>query len=274
MPDDVRQKLPDLNLMEIKALLESAPESYAKSSILPALDEDRRRGAHDLADKCRRAFAASAKKLEREEKMRAHERDAAARGFSSVAGCDEAGRGALAGPLVAAAVILDDSQPIRGLNDSKALSPAVRERLFNEISEKARCLSVVKISPAEIDKLGIQTANITALITAVMKLSEPADFVLSDAFDLGLDIPVRPLIKGDSSSASIAAASIIAKVSRDRIMAKLSSVFSAYRFAQNKGYGTMEHMERIEELGPCPAHRFSFYPIKEAEGAQMRFTET
>lgn len=193
------------------------------------------------------------------EQLSMFEKDAFLEGFRIVAGIDEAGRGPLAGPVVAAACILREDKPILGLDDSKKLSPAKREILYEEILEKALCYSVVRIEHDVIDDINILEATKRAMRTCVLELVVKPDLLLIDAVDLkGTGIPVRPIIKGDAKSNSIAAASILAKVSRDRIMVEFDSVYPGYGFAKHKGYGTKEHYEAIETLSICPIHRRTF----------------
>ena len=193
------------------------------------------------------------------EQLSMFEKDAFLEGFRIVAGIDEAGRGPLAGPVVAAACILREDKPILGLDDSKKLSPAKREILYEEILEKALCYSVVRIEHDVIDDINILEATKRAMRTCVLELAVKPDLLLIDAVDLkGTGIPVRPIIKGDAKSNSIAAASILAKVSRDRIMVEFDSIYPGYGFAKHKGYGTKEHYEAIETLSICPIHRRTF----------------
>ena len=181
-------------------------------------------------------------------------------GISHIAGVDEAGRGPLAGPIVAGAVIL--AEPIEGLNDSKQLTARRREELFAQLHEGRHVIGVGIVEAAEIDRHGIQTANYAAMAQAVAALDSPPDFLLVDGFAIrGCVMPQKAIIKGDSRSFSIAAASIIAKVTRDRIMDDLDAQYPDYGFARHKGYATREHLDALRRLGPCPAHRKSFAPI-------------
>ena len=188
-------------------------------------------------------------------------------GAPFVAGADEAGRGALAGPIVAAAVLLEPTAlgdgALAGLNDSKRLSPARREALAGEILRVAHAVAVVSVSSAEIDEIGIQAANLGALSRALDLVAAPADAtLLVDGFALPMQArPHRAVVKGDATSAAIAAASIIAKTTRDRVMEQLDSVSPGYGFGAHAGYGTAVHKEAITRLGPCRAHRHSFAPI-------------
>lgn len=195
--------------------------------------------------------------------MMQFEREAAKSGFSSIAGVDEAGRGPLAGPVVAGAVIL--AEEILELNDSKQLSPTQREELYDILYEGEHIIGVGIVEPKIIDRHGIQSANYRSMLDAVEQLNPAPDFLLVDGFQIkGCAIPQMKIIKGDARSFSIAAASIIAKVTRDRLMNELDVVYPEYGFAQHKGYGTRDHMEAIERIGPCEAHRMSFAPMSKA----------
>jgi ribonuclease HII len=192
--------------------------------------------------------------------MLAFEAEAEAQGFSAVAGVDEAGRGPLAGPVVAAAVIL--SAPVAGLNDSKQLTEARREALFEELMAGGHAIGAAVVEAEEIDRTGIQPANYAAMARAVAALPCAADYLLVDGFALrGVPQPVLKVIKGDARSLSIAAASIIAKVTRDRLMCEWNDRWPGYGFAKHKGYGTREHLDALARLGPCPIHRRSFAPV-------------
>ncbi len=197
------------------------------------------------------------------------ERLAYRRGWVRVAGCDEAGRGALLGPLYAAAVILDPSQPISGLNDSKKLSPERRSQLDAEIRLKAISFHVVAVSAEEVDAINVYEASRQAMIRALGGLSPSADYILTDAMPLrgaaaAQLAPHWPLIHGDARSVSIAAASILAKVARDAHMAELDRLYPQYHLAQNKGYGTADHLESLRRCGPCREHRRTFQPVRDS----------
>lgn len=179
-----------------------------------------------------------------------------------VAGVDEAGRGPLAGPVVAAAVILDDLQPIAGLADSKKLTAARRERLFDEIRAKALCCSIAEASVEEIDRLNILQATLLAMRRAVQGLRLKPAQVLVDGNRLPvLDVPAEAIVKGDSLVPAISAASILAKVHRDRWCAQVHADFPQYGFDGHKGYGTAAHMQALQAHGPCVHHRQSFAPV-------------
>jgi len=193
------------------------------------------------------------------------EREARLCGYRRVAGIDEAGRGPLAGPVVAAAVILPPRCRLSGVNDSKQLSGEERERLYALILEQAVGVGIGSADVAEIDQLNILGATRLAMRRAIDQLAPSPDYLLIDAVALpGVRVPARPIITGDSLSISIAAASIIAKVTRDRLMARYHDMFPDYGFLSHKGYGTPEHRERLLRHGPCSIHRRTFAPVQEA----------
>ncbi len=181
-------------------------------------------------------------------------------GYKSVCGVDEAGRGPLAGPVCAAAVILPENCEIPGLNDSKKLSEKKRGELFEIITERAVSCAVAFGTLEEIEKFNILNATFMAMKRAVSALKIPADFALIDGNrkPAGLEIPCETVVKGDGKSCSIAAASILAKVTRDRLLLEYDSLYPQYGFAKHKGYGTKAHYEAIREYGVCPVHRLSF----------------
>jgi ribonuclease HII len=191
------------------------------------------------------------------------ERNLLKRGIWPVAGIDEAGRGPLAGPVAAAAVILDPRKLPRGLNDSKLLTAEERERLYEVIMRQALAVAVAFASAAEIDRINIRQATFSAMRRALFALSVAPRHVLIDGNDLppGLDLPAETIVKGDAANSSIAAASIIAKVTRDRLMRRLCRLYPAYRFSEHYGYATNAHVAAIAEHGPCPFHRLSFRPF-------------
>ncbi|MDX1621371.1 MAG: ribonuclease HII, partial [Nitriliruptorales bacterium] len=187
-----------------------------------------------------------------------------AQGFEHVAGVDEAGRGALAGPLVAAAVILPGDWIPEGLTDSKLLTPLQRERLYDEILGGALAVGVRRVRPAKIDEHGLQRANIKALQRSLAKLDVEPDYVLVDGlFKLRLRTPSLRVIKGDQVSTNVAAASIVAKVTRDRMMVRYARRFPEYSFERNKGYGAPEHLRALDQVGPSRLHRRCFAPVSQ-----------
>jgi ribonuclease HII len=193
-----------------------------------------------------------------------YERELGRQGFKLIAGVDEVGRGPLAGPIVAAAVILPPAIDLPGLADSKLLSAKQREGLFMRIQSQAIAVGLGKVSHRLIDRINIWQANLLAMKLAVESLSCPPDFLLMDGgrYRLALALPQRGITGGDRKCASIAAASIIAKVTRDRLMLVYDQKYPEYGFAQHKGYGTKQHFQKLAEHGPCPIHRRSFYPMK------------
>lgn len=179
--------------------------------------------------------------------------------LAAVCGIDEAGRGPLAGPVAAAAVILPRECEILYLNDSKRLSPARRALLFDEIREKAVAFEIGMVSPERIDEVNILQATYEAMRKAIEGLSVRPELLLNDAVTIpGVDIPQLPIIKGDAKSVSIAAASILAKVARDRMMEEYALLYPDYGFEKHKGYGTAQHIAALRKYGPCPIHRLSF----------------
>ncbi len=185
---------------------------------------------------------------------------------SGLAGVDEAGCAPLAGPVVVAAVILDPAHRINGLDDSKVLSAAVRERLYARITTRARAWSVVAVDVDEIDRINIYHARMLGMVRALERLASPPRFALIDGNRLPrmLPCPARAIVAGDALAPAISAASIIAKVTRDRIMRELDARWPGYGFAKHKGYPVPAHLEALQRLGPCPEHRRSFAPVREA----------
>jgi ribonuclease HII len=189
-------------------------------------------------------------------------------GALQVAGVDEVGRGSLFGPVVAAAVILNPAYRIRGLRDSKLLPAERREVLSERIREHAIAWAIASVDAECIDRINIYQASRVAMRDAVLQLAPAADYLLVDALRLDCEQPQRPIIHGDAVSASIAAASIIAKVARDQMMREFDSVYPQYGLASNKGYSAPVHLAALREHGPSPLHRRSFAPVWNAEGAQ------
>ncbi len=193
------------------------------------------------------------------QEMLSFERELWSAGKEYIAGVDEVGRGPLAGPVVTAAVILPKDFSLLGVDDSKKLSPKRREELFEQIKEAAVCWAIGRREPDRIDAVNILEATKEAMLDAVKALPVRPDHVLIDAVRLqGLDMPQTSIIKGDARSVSIAAASILAKVTRDREMVEMAGIYPGYAFESNKGYGTSAHYEGLRKLGPCPIHRKTF----------------
>ena len=199
------------------------------------------------------------KQIERLAEMLSFERELWGAGKDFIAGVDEVGRGPLAGPVVTAAVILPKDFSLLGVDDSKKLSPKRREELFEQIREAAVCWAIGRREPDRIDEINILEATKEAMLDAIRALPVKPDHVLIDAVRLpGLEMPQTSIIKGDARSVSIAAASILAKVTRDREMVEMAEVYPGYAFESNKGYGTAAHYEGLKALGPCPIHRKTF----------------
>lgn len=197
--------------------------------------------------------------------MLEYEKKYYSKGCNTVAGVDEAGRGPLAGPVFAAAVVFDKDTYIEGINDSKKLSEKKREELFDVIIEKALYYNIVSVDEKVIDEINILNATYRAFEMAVSGLRELPDITLIDGNRCGKDFPteVETVVKGDAKSMSIAAASILAKVSRDRYITELDAKYPQYNFKKHKGYGTKEHLEAIRLYGPCPIHRMTFKGVRE-----------
>jgi ribonuclease HII len=205
--------------------------------------------------------------VRREGGLYALERALQRRGFRTVAGADEAGRGACAGPLVAAAVLLPEGRrgEIDDLADSKLLTPAVRERVYDDVVARALAYSVVAIPPEEVDTRGLHVCNLAAMRRALATLAVRPEYVLTDGFPVdGLGVPGLAVWKGDQVAACVAAASVLAKVTRDRIMVELDQEYPSYGFAEHKGYVTPEHSLALGRYGPCVQHRFSYVNVAAA----------
>ena len=236
---------------------------------LHALEQDLRAGVRAIAEQMRKKQKAQARENARLEQMLAIEKKLGERGIQHIAGVDEAGRGPLAGPVVAAAVILPSNTIIPGLNDSKALSEKRREELFETIHDIALAIGVGKASPEEIDKHNIRNATHQAMCEALAALGISPDHVLIDGNAIpGSPFPEQAIIGGDRKSLSIAAASVIAKVTRDRLMIDYHAQYPAYGFAGHKGYGSADHLAALQKHGPCPIHRRSFRGVFEAKRSE------
>lgn len=182
-------------------------------------------------------------------------------GYRFICGCDEAGRGPMAGPLVAAGVILPVNYKLDGLDDSKKLTPKKREKLYEIIKKDALYYEIEVISVEDVDMMNVYSASKEAMTRCVMRMPQ-TDYVLTDCMPLDINLPILSLIKGDAKSASIAAASVLAKVTRDRLMDELDLVYPQYGFKKHKGYVTKLHLEMLEKYGVSPVHRKSFAPVK------------
>lgn len=249
-------------LAALRGRLREAQDAEALRSLERQLREDERSGARTLARTCARRLETMAAERERLEGLFALRRSLRSRGARAVAGVDEVGMGPLAGPVVAAAVILPDAVDLRGLNDSKRLLPAQREVLAARIRESARAFSVAEVSPGDVDRLNVYHAGLEAMRRAVAGLELQPDHLLVDARRIpGLDLPQTSLVRGDARDGSIAAASILAKVHRDTLMQRLDAEYPAYGFARHKGYPTPDHLAALQRHGPTPLHRRSFAPV-------------
>ena len=219
--------------------------------------EDPRAGVQTLVKRAEKAIAALEQEKERVWEMQSFEREY--RPCGVICGIDEAGRGPLAGPVVAAAVCLPENCELLYINDSKKLSEKKREELFDQIREKAVSYGIGIVGPDVIDEINILQADYEAMRIAVSQLKPQPEVLLNDAVRIpGLSMKQVPIIRGDANSLSIAAASIMAKVTRDRMMAEYDKIYPEYGFAGNKGYGSASHIEALKTYGPCPIHRRSF----------------
>ena len=245
-----------IKIQELKEEFENAsPEEYP--ILFKKYSEDSRSGVQKLIVKYEKKEAAYQAELVRTEEMKQYERKYEHLGY--VCGIDEVGRGPLAGPVVAGAVILPKDCDILYINDSKKLTAAKREELYDEIMEKAVAAGIGMVSPQRIDEINILQATYEAMREAISKLEPAPDILLNDAVTIPeVTIPQVPIIKGDAKSISIGAASIIAKVTRDRLMVEYDQILPEYGFASNKGYGSAEHIAALKKYGPSPIHRRSF----------------
>lgn len=244
-----------LSIKEIKDLV----QNQCCDELIQALQIDERKGVQNIF----KAYQKNLKERERVRKMYQYEHECRMKGYNLIAGVDEVGRGPLAGPVVIAAVILPEDFFIEKINDSKKLSEATREKIYEVILANALAINRSIIDEQTIDRINIYQAAMNGMYEAIYGLNPQPDAVLIDAMPLkSLEIFHQAIIKGDAKSASIAAASIVAKVERDRMMNEYHKLYPQYGFAKNKGYGTSEHLEALRKYGPCPIHRKSFEPIK------------
>jgi ribonuclease HII len=250
------------SLAELRAQLAQGVTPAAEARWLRILSGDARRGARDLAALLERRREARRREARRVARLFALRRQLFAAGARVVAGVDEVGVGPLAGPLVAAAVVLPARVRLPGLNDSKQLTAEEREALDREIRAQAVSFSIAELSVDEVERLNTRGASLEAMRRAVLGLATAPDHVLVDAFTIpALAAPQTPLVGGDARDGSIAAASIVAKVYRDARMRELDSLHPGYGFAHHKGYATAEHVDALTRMGPCPVHRRSFTRI-------------
>ena len=248
-----------MTISEIREILLGSPSE----EFLAELEQDGRVAVKKLLQAYHKRVEKAAIERERFHKMLSYERQYYADGAKLIAGVDEAGRGPLAGPLVIAALVMPEEFFISGLNDSKQISASKRDKLYDEILQKALSVSVNVVSISNIDELNIYRATQQGMAEVLLHLDKQPDVALIDAMPVEAgDIKTVSLVHGDALSASIAAASIIAKVTRDRIMEKLDTLYPAYKFANNKGYGSKEHMQAIDMEGVTEWHRRSYEPVK------------
>jgi len=253
-----------MSLAELRRRCGAADAVPSARQLLTALRGDSRRGARAMAESLERRLQGRRNEAQRLARLFARRRRLVAGGARYVAGVDEVGVGPLAGPVVAAAVVLPDGVDLPGLNDSKRLTPAARERLESRIREQAVAVAVGEVSRADIDRLDIRRASLEAMRRAVEALAVVPDHVLVDARTIpGIAMPQTALIHGDAIDGSIAAASIVAKVHRDAIMRRLHLSYPEYGFARHMGYATPQHLAALRRLGPTPAHRRSFAPVSQ-----------
>ncbi|MGB3160233.1 MAG: ribonuclease HII [Carnobacterium sp.] len=251
-----------LSIAAVKALLNDIDSPF--DGRIPSLREDQRKGVGAALKAWEKRLEKQQDKEKKLKIMLQNEETIWANGLSFIAGIDEVGRGPLAGPVVAAAVILPKDFQILGINDSKQLSSEKREAFYLDIEKHALGIGIGIKNQDVIDDVNIYQATKLAMLEAIQNLPLAPDYLLIDAMTLPTTIPQDSLIKGDSKSLSIAAASIIAKVTRDRIMNEYDLLYPGYGFSKNSGYGTKIHLEGLEKIGVCPIHRHSFAPVRNA----------
>ena len=230
--------------------------------LLAELEQDSRSGVIQAVAKRKREIQKCLEEDARLEGMLAYEKECYARGIELIAGVDEVGRGPLAGPVVAAAVILPQACKISGLNDSKKIPKSKHKKIYESVLKNAIAIGIGVKDNQVIDQVNIYEATKLAMVEAIAQLDPQPQHLLIDAMKLDLAIPQTSIIKGDANSLSIAAASIVAKVTRDQMMEDLDQIYPGYDFAQNAGYGTAKHLDGLQKLGVTPIHRRSFEPIK------------
>lgn len=255
-----------LSLAEIRERFRTAHDAAEQGRLAIALRRDPRSGARLLGRRWERRLEAAKRERRRIAALFARRRRLRRNGARFVAGVDEAGMGPLAGPIVAAAVVLPDAVDLLGLNDSKRVDPANRERLATAIRAQAVSFGLGWVEPAEIDRLNVYHAGLEAMRRAVAALEVEADHLLVDARRVpGVSMDQTSLVGGDARDGSIAAASILAKVHRDGLMEQADAVYPGYGFRQHKGYPTPQHLAALRRLGPCPIHRRSYAPVAQLE---------
>jgi ribonuclease HII len=254
--------LSQVSLAELAARLGTVRGDAALARLAAALGRDPRAGARALGLRCRRRLERRRAERRRLARLFARQGRLHRAGLRFVAGVDEVGIGPLAGPVVAAAVVLGEAVDLPGLDDSKRLPAATRERLDAEIRARALALAVASVEPEEVDRINVYRAGLEAMRRAVLGLGIVPDHLLVDARRIpGVEMPQTPIPGGDGCEGSIAAASIVAKVYRDALMERLDARFPGYGFARHKGYATARHLRALRRLGPSPVHRRSFAPV-------------
>jgi ribonuclease HII len=250
----------DMTINEIKSLAANMSDG---DPLLRKLKKDNRKGVQKIIEQYNQDL--QNRKMEQEEfsNLTVFEHKLFMQGYSAIAGIDEVGRGPLAGPVVAAAVILPQDFYLAGLNDSKKLSEVKRNEFYEVIREKADSVGIGMIEAEEIDTINIYEATKKAMNQAIANLRKNPDYLLIDAMKLNTPYPQESIIKGDSKSVSIAAASIIAKVTRDKLMKEYALIYPEYGFDQNAGYGTKRHLDGLGQYGATPIHRKSFAPVRD-----------
>ncbi len=256
--------LEELTIAQIKKAIQG--KKVYSLDLVQALLDDPRQGVQKIGRNLKKEMEARQNRIERFRAMTAFDRGHFPQEGFQLAGVDEVGRGPLAGPVVGAAVLLRPGAPLYGIQDSKELSPRQREELFCLIHKYSDAWGVGLVTPSEIDRLNIGRASCQAMIMALEGIKSRVDHVLVDGNQKleGLEIKQTTVVGGDNKSLVIAAASIVAKVLRDWIMQSLDRSYPGYGFAHNKGYGSPDHLLALQDLGPCPLHRFSFSPVRKA----------
>lgn len=259
----LRPNIKKMSLKRLQDLIEErGPEVYPE--VIAALSSDPRGGAQKLVRQCQARMEDWQKEKQRLGRMFSYERQVWAMGYRLVAGIDEVGRGPLAGPVVAAAVILPSEVLLPGIDEIKRLSARRRQELYDRIQEVAVAVGIGMVHPEGIDEANVMMATYKAMVKAVQDLSPAPDYLLIDGLHLPNVVqPQAPVVGGDGLSCSIAAAAVVAKVTRDQYMVEMDKLYPQYGFANHKGYGTAEHREALERHGPCPIHRRSCGSLRE-----------
>ena len=252
-----------LTIKEIEEKLFDNNREMIDEELMVELQRDGRKGVQKLLKRYEKEKQKEYELKQQFKQMSIHEQRLKEKGYQNIAGVDEVGRGPLAGPVVAAAVILPDDFYLLGINDSKKLSEKKREEFYEKIVQEATSIGIGLVQADEIDRLNIYQATKKAMKAAVLDLHIQPDYLLIDAMDISVKTPQQKLIKGDSLSVSIAASSIVAKVTRDRMMKKIGKKYPQYGFEHHMGYGTSSHLKAIEKYGVIDIHRRTFTPIKE-----------